>query len=379
MTSAPLILIGPLPPPIDGQSLAFALLARGLSAGRDVRIVNIARPGEQFERSRVARVVDYVSALRSYARELRRAPGAVVYLTVAQSRAGFLRDAAFIGLARLSRRRVVAHVHGGNYGGFAAAQSPALRALIRRVLAWTDAIIVLAERLRSMFDFAPELAARIRVVPNGFPGIVPALRGPKAAPERGSPWRILFLSNLVEAKGYLELIEAVSLLVKAGLEVELDLCGEFRVNPSDDRRVRSPAQARELTEATIRRLGLEDRVRIRGTVSGDEKDRLLAESHWFALPTRYDAEGQPISIIEAMAWGCPVIATDYRGIPDLVADGETGWLLATPDPAAIAGRLRQICATPEVFSRASAAARARFEERFTPEAHLRAMRAVLDG
>jgi len=375
--AAPFILVGPLPPPIDGQSLAFELLANGLArAGVGVSVVNIARPGQQFERARAARALDYVQILSRFVRELFRQSRASVYLTVAQSRAGFLRDAAFIGLARLARRRIVIHVHGGNYDGFFAAQPPLLQGVVKRVLRATDVVIVLAERLRGMFDFAPEVAARVRAVPNGLPGAAPQQRR-KLAPEPGSPWRLLFLSNLVESKGYLEAIEAAALLAKRGICVELDLCGEFRVNPSDDRRVTSTAQARAVTESRIRELGLSDRVRLRGIVRGSEKERALEEAHVLLLPTRYDAEGQPLSIIEAMAFGCAVVATAYRGIPDLVDEGVTGYLLSSADPAGIADRIERLSSGPETFERMSRAARERFDALFTAEAHIAAMRAAL--
>lgn len=379
MSRSGLILIGPLPPPIDGQSLAFELLVRGLAAaGVEAQIIDISRPGSHYSRSRAARAYDYARALWRTFRALRQAPEATLYLTAAQSLAGFLRDAAFVGLASaLGRHRIVLHVHGGNYGAFHAAQPRLLRRAIHQLVRASGALIVLSESLRGMFDFAPDVSKRIVVVANGLPTEPPSIGLPKNAPAQGEAWRVLFLSNLVESKGYLELIEAIAQLVGEGLHIELDLCGEFRSNPGEDRRVTSPAQARELTEASIRRLGLENRVRLRGTVQGAEKERLLSEAHLFALPTRYDAEGQPLSIIEAMAWGCPVIATRYRGIPDLVEDGVTGWLIDRPDPAAIAGRIRALCTASALYARMSAAGRARFEAKFTRSTHLAALRRVL--
>jgi glycosyltransferase involved in cell wall biosynthesis len=376
MSARPLILVGALPPPIDGQSLTFELVAHGLPrSGREVYIVDFARPGE-FARSRAARAFDYAFVIARFVRALAQHPGAGVYLTVAQSRAGFLRDLAFVVLARLAGRRVAIHVHGGNYGGFYRAQPRHVQRLIRRTLSSTSKIIVLAERLRGMFDFAPELAARIVAVPNGFPGEAPN-HSPKQPPAPGEPWRVLFLSNLIESKGYLEAIEAVAQLAQEGAPIELALCGEFRANPSDDMRVTSAAQARELTLALIRARGLEGRVQLRGTVQGEAKRRALAEAQVFVLPTRYDAEGQPLSVIEAMAHGCAVVATAYRGIPDLVEDGVTGCLLPSHEPAAIAAALRRIIGAPQAFAAMSAAARARYAARFTPDAHLEAMKAAL--
>jgi glycosyltransferase involved in cell wall biosynthesis len=244
------------------------------------------------------------------------------------------------------------------------------------MLASTRRIIVLADRLRGMFDFAPELSGRIVVVPNGLPGEAPN-HSSKQPPARGEPWHVLFLSNLIESKGYLEAIEAVAQIAQEGTAIELALCGEFRANPSDDVRVTSAPQARELALALIRARGLEGRVQLRGTVQGAEKQRALAEAHVFVLPTRYDAEGQPLSVIEAMAHGCAVVATAYRGIPDLVETGVTGALLPSHEPAAIAAALRSIIEAPQAFAAMSSAARARYAALLTPEAHLEAMNRAL--
>jgi len=377
MSVQPIILVGPMPPPIDGQSMAFGLLARGLSSeSGDTSIVNINRPSDGFARSRVARVLDYLRFIGIFLGQLVRHPGANVYLTVAQSRAGFVRDVVFIGLARLARRKIVIHVHGGNYDGFYRSQPAALRWLIRRILSWTSVIIVLAERLCSMFDFDPKLALRIHVVPNGLPGDTPPYT-PVTPPREGEPFRVLFLSNLIESKGYLEVIEAAGLLVRSGIDIRLDLCGEFRANPSDDRRVCSAEQARRLAEDIILSQGLCEQVHLRGVVSGADKDQLLSHCHVLVLPTRYDAEGQPLAIIEAMAWGRPVITTDYRGIPDLVEDGVTGYLLATAEPNLIADHIRRLVSRPDLLASMGAASRARFEARFSSRAHLQAMELIL--
>ncbi|MFO0691361.1 MAG: glycosyltransferase [Myxococcota bacterium] len=375
--SARLILIGALPPPIDGQSMAFQMLVDGLrDAGEPFEVIGIGRPSETFARSATGRVFDYARALARFAGALRRNAQATVYLTVAQSRAGFLRDCAFVGLARIFRRSVVIHVHGGNYDGFYAAQSRALRWVVRRMLCSTERILVLAERLRSMFDFDPSLASRIRVVPNGLPGDVPAF-SPISPPTGGEPLRLLFLSNLIESKGYLESIMAVAILGRRGVQAELELCGEFRLNPSDDRRVSSVEQAHGLVEELVRADGLESRVHLRGTVSGEAKRVQLSRCHVLVLPTRYDNEGQPLSIIEAMAWGRPVVTTDYRGIPDLVEDEVSGFLLEAPDPEALADRLYRLATEPGLLESMGVAARTRFEAHFTGAAHVRSMRTEL--
>src|SRR6185295_12579955 len=104
--------------------------------------------------------------------------------------------------------------------------------------------------------------------------------------------------------------------------------------------------------------------------SGDAKRRALEEAHLFLLPTRYSNEGQPVSIIEAMAHGCVVVSTDYRAIPDLVDDGVTGVLVPYGAPGAIADAVEALVRDPGRYAEMSRAAIARFRARFTRRGHL---------
>jgi starch synthase len=88
------------------------------------------------------------------------------------------------------------------------------------------------------------------------------------------------------------------------------------------------------------------------------------------VPSIY--EGMPLVVLEAMEAGVPVVASRVSGIPEVVADGATGWLVPPEDPAALAGALREALADPAEAARRGAAGRRRLAERFRPEAAARA-------
>jgi glycosyltransferase involved in cell wall biosynthesis len=377
------VLVGSLPPPYTGQAVAFEMLVQAVrERGWPHRTINLSRGlGEElttFPRAR-HRVRDFSLLLAEYGRAAAFGQK-TVYLTIAQSRRGFLRDLPVIWLAALFRHRIVLHLHGGNYGNFYREQPTWYRALIRATLRRADLVLVLGERLRSMFDFEPELSLRLRVVPNGLPFACRPVEEPKRLPKSpAEPVNVLYLSNLVESKGYLDLLAAASILVKErGMRhLRFHFCGSFMENPADDRRVRSAEHARTLFDDFVREHGLEEQVAYRGTVVGEEKDRMLREAHFFVLPTYYNNEGQPVSIIEAMAHGAVVISTDYRAIPDVVRDGVTGRLVPYEQPAAIADAITSLVEVPEKFERMSAAAIARYRAGFTGEEHIRRLLPLL--
>jgi glycosyltransferase involved in cell wall biosynthesis len=252
--------------------------------------------------------------------------------------------------------------------------------LIRVTLLRVRTIIVLGEGLRSMFDFESRLAPRIAVVPNGLAGRPLEPRDGKALPTGAAePVRILFLSNLIESKGFLELLEAVRILVRdRGARVVCHFCGEFLAHRPDDVRVESSQHARRLFEDQVEEHGLQECVVYRGTVSGEEKIRELQEAHFFVLPTRYSNEGQPMSIIEAMAYGCVPIATRYRAIPDLIEHDVTGVLLPDVDPSRIAEAIGTLIQDRDRFAAISRGAVERYRRLFTREAHLERLMSLLE-
>ena len=112
---------------------------------------------------------------------------------------------------------------------------------------------------------------------------------------------------------------------------------------------------------------MSERIRLIPGISDREEMRLLhLESDAFVLPTYYHNEAQPLSIIEALAAGTPVIATNYRGIPEMIDDGKEGFLIPSRSPGEIAEAVKKL-KDGDRWRRMSKTARARFDEQFHPE------------
>ena len=379
--NAGVVAVGTLPPPHDGQSVAFEMLARHLSTtwGR-FEIIDVSiRGAGSAEAGTTGRGRAYVLGLHALVRALARQRGDPMYLTIAQSLRGFLRDAAFISVARLFRSPVICHLHGGNYGAFFDSQNRLVRTLIRFFLRRASAILILGDSLRAMFEFDPILQARLWVVPNAVPPDIPIARDPRTLRLAGGARpQLLYLSNLVESKGYFTVLESVARLAEEyGLEAEVHFCGRFLTNPSDDRIVKSPDQARALFEREVERMGLSGSVTYHGSVSGAEKLDRLRRADFLVLPTRYDNEGQPICILEAMAFGIPVISTRYRAIPELIRDEETGYLVSPDSPGEIAKCISHLWRRPDLYEQMSSNSLAMVHEKFEPHVHLARIDEVL--
>ena len=138
---------------------------------------------------------------------------------------------------------------------------------------------------------------------------------------------ILFLSRLEREKGAFETIDAVKLLINQGLPVTLSIAGD---GPILD----------ELKDYAKQRLD-DNHVQFLGYVSGDEKIRVFSEHSAYCFPTNY-GEGLPTSVLEAMAFGLPVITRPVAGLADHFKDGLMGKLCHTMDPEEIAESIKYI-------------------------------------
>lgn len=374
MPSGSLLLIGPLQHsgPISGQAVCFQMLLGALRERKaSFSVVDIMpRMAHQTSNPTFGRAFEHICIIPKLAAGFVRRPR-VVYFTAARSFHGFLRDAIIVWLGSLVGARVIAHVHGGDFGVFYKRQLPAVGRFVSFTYKRVERIIVLGEKLRHMFDFDNELMERVRVVQNGLPCLPKTTLDPKELPNaNGGPVRILYLSNMIESKGYLTLLEAVSLLrERAKFKIECHFCGEFMSSP-DDVEPMSAEQHRKRFECFVSEHRLTDIVTFLNRVTGQEKDRELSEAHFVVLPTRYSAEGQPVSLIEGMAFGNVIISTDYRSIPDIVVHGKTGFLVPYAQPQAIADAIQKLVNDPRRYGEMSLASIRHFEDNFTRKAHL---------
>jgi colanic acid/amylovoran biosynthesis glycosyltransferase len=194
----------------------------------------------------------------------------------------------------------------------------------------------------------PEAAARIHRLYNG---IDLSLFSPSAGVV---PGRILAVGRLVEKKGFAVLVDACALLRDRGLAFDCRIIGD------------GPLQA--ALEAQIAGLALADRVTLTGPMP---QERLAVELGTAAIATLPcvitadgDRDGLPTVLLEAMGKGIPVVTTTVTGGPEIVAEGETGFLCPPGDPVALADALATLLSDPQRARSMGAAGRRRAERLF---------------
>lgn len=356
---------------ITGLSIQFdSLLAGFRERGLPFELIDRSRiDAEAIGSSEIRRTLKTIKLVCEYYLKLPNSRH--VYFTLGSSRAGFLRDLLMLEPARLLGKRAVVHLHGGGYKDFFSSQPALLRKLISGTLSRVDRIIVEGELLRDQFWFVSNPQERIVVAPNG----VPPPQNPHTARyiDPTEPVRIIYLSNMLESKGYIDVLAACH-LVKNRLRRPFicDFCGAF-IEARYDTYTGTANEAMSAFKNRIVEWDLQNEICFHGTVKGKQKDDLLRNAHVFVLPTYYPGEGQPVSIIEAMSHGVPIVTTRYRGIPELVIDGENGIFVEPRSPEQIADAIESIVGTPESFAHFSESSRTLFSERFTEEQHVKSV------
>jgi glycosyltransferase involved in cell wall biosynthesis len=198
-------------------------------------------------------------------------------------------------------------------------------------------------------------ANRTVVIHNGV-----ATGRPRRPRRPGSPATVVSVGRLRAPKDFLTLVRAVAALEPGS--VSLRIAGD------------GPDRERLVEE--IDRLGVAAAVDLLGTQP--DVDALLESADVFVLSST--SEGLPMSVLEAMAAGLPVVASAVGGVPELV-DGETGVLVPPADPEALAAALARLATDPRLRERLGAAGRRRAEAEFGlaefQSAHLAAYRAAL--
>jgi glycosyltransferase involved in cell wall biosynthesis len=319
------------------------LLGSRLAQDHELRFLNVAHAGTpQGGRATAANVG---RTLRDAVAVWRAAKGRdIVHIHSALAPAVTVVRAALLALAgRLRGCAVVIHAHGGNIQSWLT--TPWRRRLLRLGMLPAHRVVAVWSAGRdALRTVLPE--QRVGLIDNGV-----SVEGqPEPEPDRISQQpRVLYVGLLTPRKGVLDLVAAARLLRERGVAHELWLLGG---TPDE-----GPAAEAEV------RAHLNGDARLLGTRPPEKMPAAYAAADVFCLPSWWEA--MPLSVLEAMAAGLPVVATDVGDVGRAVADGETGFVVPAREPERLADALEKLLTDVDLRRRMGTAGRARVRERFS--------------
>ena len=266
------------------------------------------------------------------------------YLALTTTGAAFRRDVLIVLLLRMFNVKRVYHLHNK---GIKTRSRNRINHLFYSFVFKGAHIILLSE---SLYDDISEISDRnmVNICSNGIRKAEPFSRIRKQKIPN-----ILFLSNLIEAKGVFVLINACKLIAEKNIEFTCSFVGaEGDID-------------KHHFDEYVKKLGLTGTISFYGLKVNDEKQKMYEDADIFAFPTHYAHECFPLVLLEAMQAKLPVISTFEGGIPDIVEDGLTGYLIPQKNTEALAEKLEMLITHPDIRHKMGEAAFKKFEREYT--------------
>ena len=357
------VAVGQTPPPYGGQSLAIESFVTGEYEGIEVSHVRMAFSAEmadvgRFQARKLLHLLTVV--VRVLWQRFRTGAKVLYYPPAGPDLVPVMRDLAILLATRWAFDATVFHFHAGGLSEIWPRLPRALRRPFRAAYARPD--LALQPSALNPPDGEFLGARRTVVIPNGVPDSADA-GDPVGDP--GQP-TILYVGVVRESKGVLVLLDACKRLEERGVVFELRIMGSFE-SPEFKLGVR----------AVLAEAGLEAKTALLGARIGEEKARYFATSDVFCYPTFFEAETFGLVVIEAMQFSLPVVASRWRGVSSVVADGETGILVPPKDPEALADALQALLEDPTKRERLGRRGRELYLERYTEGKYRANMQAAL--
>lgn len=362
-----LLISGHLPPPIGGIATYYqALLNSSLTEKVDLLFVQTSSQNRNLSHSGRVTYSNLIAAAKDYGRFFRG------YITFRPELChigtafglSFLKHSICVITARVFGSRVLLHPHCGLSALYS--DRPALwRFWFRQIIRLTDGLIALSNEWSQVSQIVP--GTRVYLLQNSI-DLAPyqaIAQDRLAQPLKNSAVSILYLGYIGAAKGSFELLEAARQLNSEGIRTSFDLVGgELR-----------PGEADKLQQQ-IEILNLSHVIRIHPPVCGFEKLTCFRNADIFVYPSF--SEGMPIAVIEAMASGLPIVASNVGGLPDMVRDEENGILVDPGRSDKLASALCRIINNPNLFRLMQQNSARIARERFDIEEHVERLVEIYD-
>lgn len=318
-------------------------------AGLD-RMIDLCYIGTMVEGTKFTKLLQAVKAYACFLTKLTKYD--IVHVNMA-SDSSYLRKSVFIRTAKACRKKLLIHQHGGNFPAFYEKElGDRGRHQVKRVLSMGDAFVVLGTAWKDFFG-AIIGRDRITILPN-------AIRIPEREDKKYGVHKILYMGRLCKDKGIGELLAVMPELKEQYPDVHLYLAGIW-----EDQELRSQA------------VSLKECVTDLGWIGGAKKQQYLRECDIFVLPSYF--EGQPVSVLEAMANACGIVATKTGSIPDMIVEGETGLFAVPKDTKTLEESLSKLLADPGLCRTLGENARKKAKAEFSIDNNIKQLLAVYES
>lgn len=355
-----ILLVGQTPPPFHGQAVATKLLFDHEWIDQKIYFLrmNFSQSETEVGRFSFRKVFHlFILIIKTVALLIRRFPCVLYYPPASPHMVPVLRDIFFLIIVRPFSRGTVFHFHAGGLPEFVNSLNNPIRFFAKRAYLKPDLGIEISNsQVKEVDGF---YAKKRIVIPNGLD--VPAKKCEDKKAENEIK-RILFVAGLRRTKGVLDLIETAQKLKEMKLDFIMDVVGLWQESETE-----------KLFHAELSKHNLKDNILIHGKLIGQDKWDLYNSATLFFFPSYYESENFPLVLIEAMAFGLPIVSTKWRGITEMVDQGDSGFLCEVGKCDEFAEAIRSLFVDQDLHDKMSKSARSLYENNYTQNGFISSM------
>ncbi|MCG2459692.1 glycosyltransferase family 4 protein [Flavobacteriaceae bacterium F89] len=351
MDKAKVLFIIHLPPPIHGAAMMGKFISQSerLNSSFECNYINLQTSRKLTDTGKgiFSKFFRFIALYLKVIYQLLTSRNDLCYMTLNTKGAAFYKEMLIVFLLKLFRQKIVYHFHNK---GVSDSPHRFIDSLLYKVAFKNTRSILTSKFLYSDIKRYVE-AKDVYYCHNGIPTITHNTISVRNIPNNSKRPKIIFLSNMIKEKGVWVLLEACEILYMRNVDFECHFVGSW-------------ADIAEVELAScIKDKKLSNHITIHGQKIGEEKSSLLKESNIFTLPTLNDCF--PLVLLEAMQYALPIVATNEGGIPEIVDNEVTGFLIPKQNSKELANKLEMLILDPEMCSEMGEQGKNRFDEKFT--------------
>lgn len=340
-----------MPPPVHGAAMMGQYIhdSKLINDQFECHYVNPSLSDTVADVGKVSwrKIRGMISNIIHIVRTLKKVNPDICYYTPTADGWGIYRDWMVVNLLRKGKRKVILHLHNKGVGSFAKRHFFA-RLAYKRIFRNVKVILLSRELYSDVRQYVP--LTNVYYCPNGMPQTDD---GSFVRTTTHQPFTFLFLSNMIEEKGVVDLLEACSILKGCHMPFRCNFVGRWST------------VSEEVFHRILDEKDLNFEIFYLGPKYGKEKVKVLKDADALVFPTYYHGETFGLVLLEAMEYALPCISTREGGIPSVVDDGDSGFLISKRDVHALADKMGWLIEHPEEGIKMGKKGKEKFVRQFT--------------
>jgi len=312
-----ILFLGRFAPPMHGAARMNELYFNSLKKDRDFDVkkikLNKYEHLEDIGKINFNQLKFFFKTMGELINKIRIFNPEIIYIEMAPKGAAFFRDSIYILISKIFRKKIFIQFHAK--GAKETTKSRIAQLYYKFIFKQTQIILLSEILFKDISNVARE--NQIEILPNRIPDEITDKEFEQILKEREKNKKpiLLFLSNMIESKGPIDVLRICNKLDKEGIDFECNFVGKFQNE-----------NFKEKFESKIKEFNLQEKCKYLGAKYGKEKNKILEKTNYLIFPTRYPEETFGLVILEAFMFGIPVLSYDTGSISEIISKKNLGFV-----------------------------------------------------